>query len=1143
MWSPRPTQRAADLCQLASLLPPLEDPDSQLPTSKRLRLEEPEEVSEATQRLPLLVPRLSEVAKTRELPVRPFEALLVSTKENFDSPVEKSVSGRQRHHLECQNSPFQRISSPQSIPSQHFESGLRASGRSWRQGLSGRKVFGGHGLSRSNSEACQLLSDTSSHDIPGDKNKEGKQYLAQGRNSSQKDNSYIKQAENPFLDGTFYKDAKSTLHEIKNRCKADSATPSNKKENNILPSILNISKSSNQPSLEIAKPCYFRESSTISILKFPTDLNSKMSSIYLKERAKEKNDKNETYVRDFTNVYCSQYKPDVKKQKLQDDNKIVDVENTFSEYCENNHKSLRNQNTCKVKKDLISFNYAIHNSLKHDEHISEKNVTMILKSAKGKETERWLDSYLPTRLENFQSRGYTTNCILKRKRESCWNMNNWTTKCENMKIYGGKLKLQQSLEIGVFNKEDYHNTKTTNTCKEYLKHFVIETQGSKKGLIKIVCISGQKENDNLLPFRYYTTQKGLHLSKLFESFNTEIFCLQEYISVSKKDNSIFIWSETLKCKERIDIQNPKNMNVERHNNVLSTYMQTSVPEILNLILNTNLDSLTKMENELKFGEEYIFKWLADLSFPKTIIMESHSSYQVKILAFSPLLEDNIRPVLKKRKLFQIEKNFEGAKKEVKNSSFSMTTENKCFPIIKINEKIPLLMDFDDMDGSFWNKITTHKDNGLESVLLDGETWAPASASDAKTGPQFTQDYQSYINENIYEINASDIERQQEHKITNFNSEGISEDYFHIKPQNTPASHITIPDQQTNTMTIIQVPKFENFLSEIKGKEDENLKEEIKTTEQSLMSSCHTHKNIKIEKEKKESFSLRNSMFSVHSISSMSKKVNVEDAIQTKQICVNQNNADRHEYESSCQESELVNPKHFHPKNDSTECANHQFEPDLSAGNNECFQNLAAKCLSTEALTIGKDFEMKSKFDLVLEELHMFHEISKEKEILNTVETHIGQENFLEYSNDIEEVEKEIEKDFQVFADMKMCASSSLCDNKAGLPMHKSHQSSFKWKTQPTDGKQEVPNKYRCSGASKEELLYSISEEDCEKPLPQRPALLSDEFKEERHNSVLKGGNSFSHGILRIHPLKTCSRPMRIGLSRKAKLKQLHPYLK
>lgn len=212
-----------------------------------------------------------------------------------------------------------------------------------------------HCSDRSQAEVRQLLPNVSLHDIHGAKNEDGRQCLVQGRHVQK--NNYLKQTENLFLDVTFYKETKSTLHEIKNKRKADSVMPSNKKESNISASRLKISKSQHQPSMEIAKPSYFRDSSTISIPEFPTDLNSKMSPVYLKEIAKKKNDKNETYVRDFTNIYWSQNRPNVKKQKLQDDKKIVEAENVFSKCYESKHQSLSNQSICVRKKDSISIHY------------------------------------------------------------------------------------------------------------------------------------------------------------------------------------------------------------------------------------------------------------------------------------------------------------------------------------------------------------------------------------------------------------------------------------------------------------------------------------------------------------------------------------------------------------------------------------------------------------------------------------------------------------------------------------------------------------------------------------------------------------------------------------------------------------------
>ncbi|XP_077009077.1 RAD51-associated protein 2 [Tamandua tetradactyla] len=328
------------------------------------------------------------------------------------------------------------------------------------------------------------------------------------------------------------------------------------------------------------------------------------------------------------------------------------------------------------------------------------------------------------------------------------------------------------------------------------------------------------------------------------------------------------------------------------------------------------------------------------------------------------------------------------------------------------------------------------------------------------------------------------------------------------------------------------------------------KEEIKIT-QSLTNSHHysVHKDIETEKKEKGGSSSLNSTFSVWSVSLMNKTLNVDDAILLKnQTCANENNiADKNQFESILQESELANSKCFYPNNGSTECVNHHLETDLSAGNKECFQDLTAKCLLTEALMIRKDFEMKSKFDLVLKELQMFHEISEDKEILSTVETNNGQENCLGENED-SLLKKEAEKDYEKRA-------SLLWDTTAGPAVRRRHPSSFQWRGVPRAGARGLPQAHCCPPAVGEEPLHPTSREDCEKSFPQRNALFSDECKEEKLNYSLNrgtrnrtritdmAGSNFSHGISRVYPLKTCSRPIRIGLSRKAKLKQLHPYLK
>ncbi|NIG57773.1 RAD51-associated protein 2 [Pontoporia blainvillei] len=971
------TQRAPQVVELgepASPLPPPDDPDSPPPRSKRPRLEEPGGVSEAGWRLPL-VPRLSEVEKAWES-ARPFKALLVSAKEIFDnstdSRVEKSVGEKQMCNLVCQTSRFEMKSFLRTLPSQRFDSGLKASRTSCEGGLCDRESFGVHCSDRSGTEAGQLP-NASIHDGQAIKNEDGKRYLLQGRGNSQKDNNCTKQTENSYLDITFYKETKSRFHDIKNRCKADSVMPSNKKENSISASTLKMSKSQTQPSMEIAEPSCFRDSSSISIPEFPTDLNSKMSSVYLKEIMKN-NDKNEVYVRDFTNMHWSQNRPDVEKQRLQHEKKIVDAENIFSERYGSNHQSLSNQSVCARKKDLISLHYYNHCSIKSDAIDSAKNFTIKLENANWEEAEICLDSYIPTRSEKSKSWDCNIRHILRKNRKNCWIMDSYKTKCENMKTTGEILNLQQLLET----------------------------------------------------------------------------------------------------------------------------------DLLTSLLN-NFGSLTIIENASKLEEGCIFKWVIYLNYPKNVTV---------------------------KKLI---------------SSSSMTIKNIHFPIFETCEKIPLLMDFDDIDEIFLTKEISYKNKSCPERLMSVGHWVNCSPKTVKTHvkscPQFIQ-IQKYINKKTYEINMQNQDvysegKQKHNKINRFHFKCIFEDFFNIRQQTIQASHDKKHNEQTNLTTITPVLNFGDLISEIEEKKcDLILKEEVKVAAQSLTNSCQVHEDIKIEKEENKGFYSTEGIFFVQPVSLMSKKVGVEE---TKYV--NRNNvADRNESENIFQESELANSKHFHPKNDSSECFNLQFETHLSVGNNECFQDLSAKCLSRDALTIVNDFEMKSKFDLVLEELHMFHEISTENEILSAVETDNGQENYFVENNDVVEVKAEIKKGLKMGTENKICSSSLLCDMIAAPNAHKKHQSLFKWKKVPKNGEQEVPSECCCLRTSEEELPYSTSKEDCEKPSPERPAFFSDEFKEEKFNYLLKGGGNFSYGISRVLPLKTCSRPIRIGLSRKAKLKQLHPYL-
>ncbi|EDK98438.1 RAD51-associated protein 2 [Mus musculus] len=957
--------------------PPPEDPAAASPSSKRRRLKEPDGgVSEAGWPL-LVVPRLSEVEKVWEWSLRPFTAFLIPK-----SPG-SSAGGKQSCDLGCRDRTFQAHSC--------WQSGIlgcsRAPRRSCEAGLQDREVQGVR-----LGDQAEVSHAPPNSPMPYVQGVKQEPEELPEKETILKEKNSVREPGNPFLDVPFSEETKSALHEIKDRCKVDSVITSEKKEN-VSSSTLKISKFQNQACLESAKPSYFRDSNTKNFFEFPRDLNSNMSFVYLKETAKKKNDKIVAYVRDFTNIFSSQNRPNAKKQKLQDDKKNVYVENDFSDYSESYHQSL----TIEGKIDLINLNYYRHSSIECDVRDSKKNFTLTLEVANCEGTERNQEYYIPTRQE-FQNLDCDRS-ILKIKKENCWRI--------------------------------------------------------KK--IRIIC-----ENNMIL-----------------------------------------------------------------ENNIVS--------------LHDNFDSFIRKKEKKKDDRESeegcIFKYIVNLNYLKNIKKERYIVYLTKMLTSLRLLECNTKSTAKKRKLFKTEHVLQRVKKQNINS-LTMTT--KIFLIYKLCENVPPLMGFDNTEELSLTKESSYESTRCAKLLLNMKNLDYYSfgidGTHVESDPLFIQNNCGHINEKYYESSMYnqdlDTVRKWKHKTIHFIFKSIFEDVFNVRQLCTLLSQNTSHSDQINAMAITLKISLENLLSETEGKiYDFVLKREMKVTKSS--SSFQAHNAIDTEKEE-DSFPTMDGMSSVQSASLVSKSINMEE---TKSL--NQNNRTSTKEDGGIlQESELANSKHFHPKNESALYANHQFESDSSGENNECFQGLTATCLSTETLPIAEEFEMKSKFDLVLEELRMFHEISKENEIPSTRMTNNRKENYFGESNDVKEARMEIGKKLEMVETNTRNAPFLSCDVKAGLNKHKRHQSLFNWKMLPTHGGQAVPNE--CWPRSEERSLHSTPEEDYKKHLPKSPTFSPDEYKNE---TLLKGGSHFSHGISRVQPLKTCSRPIRVGLSRRARLKQLHPYLK
>ncbi|XP_009883657.1 PREDICTED: RAD51-associated protein 2 [Charadrius vociferus] len=216
---------------------------------------------------------------------------------------------------------------------------------------------------------------------------------------------------------------------------------------------------------------------------------------------------------------------------------------------------------------------------------------------------------------------------------------------------------------------------------------------------------------------------------------------------------------------------------------------------------------------------------------------------------------------------------------------------------------------------------------------------------------------------------------------------------------------------------------------------------------------------------------------------------------------------------------------------------------LSVMNNGCLEDVKDKYLPL-GNKITYEFELKRKFDLVLEELRMFHEISKGNENnLSSLETNL-QNNYCELNNS-----KGTDENVTSVSQKKICVSSPICGAIEGQNITDSNESSLNENITNENKDQKVSKEYCISRLSSEELLHSpITEGNFDaaykKPYTWDPAFLSCRLlKEQNYNLHKEGGYFLSHEVIRVQPLKTCKGPIRIGLSRKARPKQLHPYLK
>ncbi|XP_062323650.1 RAD51-associated protein 2-like isoform X2 [Osmerus eperlanus] len=177
--------------------------------------------------------------------------------------------------------------------------------------------------------------------------------------------------------------------------------------------------------------------------------------------------------------------------------------------------------------------------------------------------------------------------------------------------------------------------------------------------------------------------------------------------------------------------------------------------------------------------------------------------------------------------------------------------------------------------------------------------------------------------------------------------------------------------------------------------------------------------------------------------------------------------------------------------------------------------------------------MKEKFDLVIEELSLYFEISHDSGEAAVIELCVGKE--LSPSEEYVSASRFSDRPRSPAAGPPR--DTSMGDDEGTLKTSRAEPEKA-CAAEGLDSEQEVP--VDCSLLSEgEELMYSSVKQKEPREAEQRGRSWDPAFMFlsclDQFNTRKPEQNQ------RLEPLKTCSRPIRVGLSKKAKTKQLHPY--
>uniref|UniRef100_A0A452IUD3 RAD51 interacting motif domain-containing protein n=1 Tax=Gopherus agassizii TaxID=38772 RepID=A0A452IUD3_9SAUR len=931
--------------------------------------------------------------------------------------------------------------------------------------------------------------------------------LFQVKTSSQKIDTDNKWKKHQLLDVPFLCGINSIFSEIKNKdrnyCLKKLPTEENKDHYG------NISKCSNASNT----------------------LNSNMLSTNLKE-IEQKNFKHQTYVMQSEKIYCSQNISMIRKQKFQNDKNIVNAASVCSEFNESNHQSVSKQNTLALveeREKITETNLRNNiNSVKCNQMFAKRIVKeKELGNAEGNEHQEpniylSVHTYFGSKTPQSDECSNSTN-ILKRT----WGKVSYEDVTLNIQEITVPLisEVLRNRDLNI--NYDMHCVNCNRNLHESeLKLSTTKILDIKRYLSKSVVTKGNCS---------YSTTQDL----------TRPGSLNEDVLKHQEDDSIIGWFHLYEKLKSVEQYSIPELITSINNNSTYIYLQVTVSEQQNVnTIKSNLAFFPYNINCLHPAEEKcvpveknpFYCMCKEIINPKLVKhagFQLHHKYQ-KIQYSSTVAEHKEASFLHKRALFhnqqRVTTNKENSDKkgyancgELQKNCCSSLPKIPYFSIFDTYEKIPLSTDSEEMEQIPLVRQINHNNEkyieestiaGIKSVhnvpVLSDVCILPELSTVVNCNSKFLPDSR----------NSQHLENER--KYVHFLNTGFNYgNIFHCFLDNgqcstSPFYFGPFTDKAVSLKT--EEGHCRSFLSD----DTEKLCDEMNSILQyQIVRSSEVSNNnmyFKVQREETMTFSLdediqKDRNFCTLNSKPMTIKQNLEDLQEVGEINSGKNYiTNKNQLQTILHGSRSTNLILSCSEDESAICvaSGDKLIPHLSIMDNGCFEDMTDQHLPSESKNIS-EFEMKSKFDLVLEELCMFHEISKEHENkLSKVETNTIQENPQELNNS-----EGIDENLKSVSQTKVCISFPICGTTAGQNITKNNQSSFEGKILSRNVKQKVPHEFCSSSMSDEELPYAHSEEE----------------------------NYLSHEIVRVQPLKTCSGPIRIGLSRKAKLKKLHPYLK